>query len=83
MSSKKRSVILPNESINLKKFISLLEKEIGKNAIKEYEDMQPGDVKATKADNSILKEWIGEYPKTPLDEGINKFITWYKKFYNY
>ena len=72
-----------NESIKLEKFISLLEKEIGENAIKEYKDMQPGDVKETKADNSILNEWIGEYPKTPLDKGIKEFITWYKDFYNY
>ena len=72
-----------NETIKLEDFISLLEKEIGINAIKEYKDMQPGDVKETKADNSILKEWIGEYPKTPLDQGIKKFITWYRNFYNY
>ena len=72
-----------NESIKLEEFIHLLEKEIGKNAIKEYEDIKPGDVVDTKADNSNLKEWIGEYPKTPLDQGINKFITWYKNFYNY
>lgn len=72
-----------NETIKLEDFISLLEKEIGINAIKEYKDIQPGDVKETKADNSILKEWIGEYPKTPLDQGIKKFITWYKEFYNY
>ena len=72
-----------HESIKLEEFISLLEKEIGENAIKVYEDMQPGDVKETKADNSILKDWVGEYPKTPLDQGIKKFINWYRKFYNY
>ena len=72
-----------HESIKLEEFISLLEKEIGENAIKVYEDMQPGDVKETKADNSILKDWVGEYPKTPLDQGIKKFINWYRKFYDY
>ena len=35
-----------------------------------------GDVKETKADNSNLKEWIGECRKTPLDKGIKNFITW-------
>jgi UDP-glucuronate 4-epimerase len=72
-----------NESIKLEEFIYLLEKEIGKNAIKQYEDIKPGDVKETKSDNSILKEWIGDCPKTPLDQGINKFINWYKNFYNF
>ena len=72
-----------NESIKLEEFISLLEKEIGENAIKVYEDMQPGDVKETKSDNSILKEWVGEYPITPIDQGIKKFVNWYKNFYNY
>ena len=50
--------------LNLREFIYLLEREIGKNAIKEYEEIKPGDVKETKADNSILQEWIGTYPKT-------------------
>ena len=72
-----------DKSIKLEDFIFLLEKEIGQNAIKEYKNMQPGDVKETKADNTILKEWIGEWPKTSLDEGIKKFITWYRNFYNY
>ena len=44
--------------------------------------MQAGDVKETKADNSLLENWIGEYPKTPLDRGIKKFINWYKDYYN-
>ena len=70
-----------NESIKLEEFIYFLEKEIGKNAIKEYEDIKPGDVKETKADNSILKEWIGTYPKTPLNIGIQKFIDWYSEYY--
>ena len=71
------------ESVNLEDFISLIEKEIGIKAIMEYRAMQAGDVKETKADNSLLEDWIGEYPKTPLDIGIKKFITWYKNFYNY
>ena len=70
-----------NESIKLEEFIYLLEREIGKNAIKEYEEIKPGDVKETKADNSILKEWIGTYPKTPLNIGIQKFIDWYSEYY--
>ena len=72
-----------NKSVDLEEFISKLEREIGINAIYEYRDMQAGDVKETKADCSILDNWIGEYPKTSLDEGIKNFVTWYKDFYNY
>ena len=71
-----------NKSVGLENFISLLEKEIGMNAIKEYKDMQIGDVKRTLANNKLLKNWIGELPETPLEVGIKKFILWYKDFYN-
>ena len=70
-----------NESVHLEDFILSLEKEIGMDAIKEYKDMQPGDVKETKADISIVEGWIGGNPKTPLEKGIKNFINWYKYFY--
>ena len=43
--------------------------------------MQKGDVKNTLADNKLLKEWIGETPQVSLENGIRKFIEWYKSFY--
>jgi UDP-glucuronate 4-epimerase len=70
-----------DKSIKLEDFIFLLEKEIGQNAIKEYKNMQPGDVKETQADNTILTEWLGELKETPLEIGIKEFVNWYKKFY--
>ena len=70
-----------NTSVELEKFINLLEKEIGSNAIKEYQDMQLGDVKKTLADNTIIKKWVGKLPETPLEDGIKKFINWYKDLY--
>jgi len=72
-----------NKSVNLEEFISLLEKEIGINAIKEYREMQDGDVKETCADNSILREWVGDLPETSLEFGIKEFVSWYKNFYNH
>jgi len=71
-----------NNSVKLEDFISLLEKEIGMNAIKEYTDMQQGDVKETFADNKLLKDLIGEIPQVSLENGTRKFIKWYKIFYN-
>ena len=70
-----------NNSVKLEDFISLLEKEIGMNAIKEYTDMQQGDVKETFADNKLLKDLIGEIPQVSLENGTRKFIKWYKMFY--
>ena len=71
------------KSVNLEDFISLIEKEIGINAILEYREMQAGDVKETKADTSLLEDWIGEYPKTSLERGIKQFINWYRDYYNH
>ena len=56
--------------------------EIGINAIKEYTDMQQGDVKETLADNRLLKDLIGEIPQVSLENGTRKFIEWYKSFYH-
>ena len=71
-----------NKAVGLEEFISLLEEEIGIKAIREYTDMQLGDVKNTLADNQMLKDWIGETPETPLSNGIAKFISWYKEYIN-
>ena len=43
--------------------------------------MQLGDVKNTLANDQILKDLIGEFPETKLEDGIKKFINWYKDFY--
>ncbi len=43
-------------------------------------DMQKGDVPATWADASLLKRLTGYQPKTGIQEGINKFVAWYKKY---
>ena len=67
--------------IKLMRFISLLEKEIGIEAKKEFIDMQPGDVVETWSDSSSLKEWIGYHPTTPIEIGIRKFVKWYKDYY--
>ncbi len=71
-----------HKSINLNDFISTMEKELGKNAIREFEEMQDGDVKDTVADNSKIINWIGDFKETSLTTGIKKFVNWYKSFYN-
>ena len=69
------------KSIKLTKFIKYMEKELGTQAIKEFKNMHKGDVVDTLSDNRILEEWIGTYPKTPLNIGIQKFIDWYLEYY--
>ncbi len=68
-------------SIELSKFIELLEKNLGKKAIKNYVEMQPGDVTSTFADSSKLQDWIGYKPKTSIEEGVKIFVEWYKNYF--
>jgi UDP-glucuronate 4-epimerase len=70
-----------NQPVNLLDFIAILEKELGKEAKKEFLDLQPGDVLATCADVDDLVSDVGFRPKTPLTEGIKRFVTWFKDFY--
>ena len=72
-----------NKSIEITTFVNCIEKELGIKAIKEFKNMQKGDVKNTLSDNKIIEEWIGTYPKTPLKIGIKKFIDWYVDYYKY
>ena len=65
----------------LLKYVNALENSLGLKAIKEYAPMQPGDVKKTFSDTSLLENWIDYKPKTSIEDGISKFVEWYKDFY--
>lgn len=71
-----------NNPTELEYFISLIEKNLGKKAIKNYLDIQPGDVEETSADISRLNKLTGFIPSTRIEEGIPKFISWFKKFHS-
>ena len=70
-----------NKPIRLVDFINILENELQKKALKNFEEMQPGDVKTTYADISLMKEIIDFEPETSLEKGLKKFVNWYKDFY--
>ena len=70
-----------SKSINILKFLEILEKEIGKKAEKDFIPMQLGDVIETFADTKKIEDFIGFKPNTNLDTGIKKFVEWYKTFY--
>lgn len=71
-----------NKPVKLEKFISVLEEKIGKKANKVYLEMQPGDVLKTYADISDLERDINFRPNTSIEEGLEKFVDWYKQYYN-
>ena len=63
-------------------FISILEKAIGTEAKKEFLPMQPGDVYQTYADVSELEKDFDFKPKTTLEEGLTRFVAWFKAYYH-
>ena len=68
--------------VHLMDFIKIIEKELGKKAEINFMPMQPGDVKETFADTSKAKELLGYEAKVDVEEGVKKFIDWYKEYYN-
>jgi UDP-glucuronate 4-epimerase len=70
-----------NQPIQLMKFINVLENKIGKQSEKIYLDMQPGDVLRTYADVSDLEKDINFKPRTSIEDGLGKFVDWYKEYY--
>ena len=67
--------------VKLLDFIEAIEDALGKRAVKNFLPMQPGDVPATWADVSDLAADFGYQPSTPVEEGIRRFVAWYKKYY--
>lgn len=71
-----------NRSEALLDFIHTLEKHLNKKAKIKLEPMQAGDVKETVADISQTTKDFGFIPKTDIDEGLRKYIEWYKTYYS-
>lgn len=70
-----------DDSVKLSYFIELLEKKLGKVARKNLLPMQDGDMKETGADFSHGAEKLGWTPKTHIEEGVERFVEWYKGYY--
>jgi len=67
--------------VNLMEYIVTLENELGIKAIKNFMPMQDGDVQSTASFTKDLEDYIGYRPNTTIEEGISKFVYWYKSFY--
>ncbi len=70
-----------SQSTELLRFIEVMEQALGREAIKDFQPMQPGDVVATGADTQALYEWVGFKPSTPIEIGVQNFAKWYQDFY--
>lgn len=70
-----------NEPVQLMEFIETIESSVGKKAEKNMMGMQDGDVVATYANIDALIDAVGFKPATPLKDGIQKFVDWYKAYH--
>lgn len=70
-----------NSPVELMAFIGAIEKALGKEARKNMLPMQPGDVRATWADVEDLVQDFGYEPSVTVEEGVARFVAWYREFY--
>lgn len=67
--------------VDLMEFIEILERKLGRAAEKNFMPMQPGDVRETWASVDGLREAVGYEPSTPLEEGLEQFVEWYRAYH--
>ncbi|HWS89167.1 MAG TPA: GDP-mannose 4,6-dehydratase [Pyrinomonadaceae bacterium] len=67
-----------SRTVELRELIALLEKELGRKAVIDRRPTQPGDVPRTYADVSKARRLLGYDPRTPIEEGVRRFVEWYK-----
>lgn len=70
-----------SRAVDLLDFINYIEKALGREAEKDFLPMQPGDVVETFADISESQRDLGFQPATPIGEGIEQFVSWYRSYY--
>ncbi|MGQ3001055.1 MAG: NAD-dependent epimerase [Hydrogenophaga sp.] len=70
-----------HDPVPLMDFIGCIEQALGREAIKEFLPMQDGDVPATYASTEALHRWVGFAPSTPLKDGIERFVRWYREYH--
>ena len=70
-----------NSKVDLLRYIEVLEECLGRQATRNYLPLQPGDVPATYADVADLENDVGFKPATAIEDGIKRFVEWYKEYY--
>jgi UDP-glucuronate 4-epimerase len=71
-----------SDKVRLEDFVDAIEQELGKKAVRNYMEMQTGDVPATWADAALLKRLTGYAPQTDIREGVKRFVEWYRSYYS-
>jgi UDP-glucuronate 4-epimerase len=71
-----------NQPVRLMEYIEAVEAALGRKATMNLLPMQPGDVPATYADTRELEAWTGFRPATPVRQGVENFVAWYRNYYN-
>ena len=71
-----------SQPTELLRFIEVMEQALGREAIKDFQPMQPGDVVATAADTSAIENWVNFKPSTTVEDGVELFTKWYFKYFN-
>lgn len=69
------------QSVELMRYIELLEQCLGRTALKNYLPLQPGDVPETWADVSDLTREVGYAPTTPVEVGVARFVEWFRAYH--
>jgi len=67
--------------VELTKFIDAIEAKLGRKAVRNLMPMQPGDVRDTFASADLLEKLTGYRPETKIDEGVGKFVDWYREYF--
>jgi len=70
-----------SDPVKLMDFIEAIETALGRTAQKNFLPLQDGDVTATFADVSALQEWTGFTPATSVQDGVGRFVRWYREYY--
>jgi UDP-glucuronate 4-epimerase len=70
-----------SDKVRLLDFVEAIEERLGKKAIRNYMEMQKGDVPATWADASLLQSLTGYRPQTDFRDGIARFVAWFRDYY--
>ena len=71
-----------SEKVRLLDFVDAIEESLDKKAIRNYMPMQMGDVPATWADASLLQHLTGYRPQTAFKDGIDRFVSWFREYYD-
>ncbi len=69
-----------SKPIEVLELVAVIEKAVGRPAIREFLPMQPGDIVETSADCTALERAVGFTPKMPIEDGIRNFVEWFRSF---